>query len=208
MPQNDLNFQDPWGGVLGEVRSAIASMAKQDGRRFVAILSPFMTCEEAYLLCDYLRGLNKHITLAMGEVPIVGEDDLYPKGPRGEAPAADKVKFTIRAEKCPNRLGVEAVLKRFQGGSHPVRRRPEVARVRGVRWGLLCRRLSAARDPQRRRACLRRAEAFDRSGFVADADQRSGRLRPRQRVVRRASRDGDQSSGARTVVSHRGTSAG
>jgi NADH-quinone oxidoreductase subunit G len=25
------------------------------------------------------------------------------------------VKFTIRAEKCPNRLGVEAVLKRFQG---------------------------------------------------------------------------------------------
>jgi NADH-quinone oxidoreductase subunit G len=125
LPQSDADFQDAWGGVagggaagggiLGEVRSAIASMAKQDGRRFVAILSPFMTCEEAYLLCDYLRGLSKHITLAMGEVPIVGEDDLYPKGPRGEAPTADNVKFTIRAEKCPNRLGVEAVLKRFQG---------------------------------------------------------------------------------------------
>jgi NADH-quinone oxidoreductase subunit G len=125
LPQSDADFQDAWGGIagggaagsgiLGEVRSAIASMAKQEGRRFVAILSPFMTCEEAYLLCDYLRGLSKHITLAMGEVPIVGEDDLYPKGPRGEAPTADNVKFTIRAEKCPNRLGVEAVLKRFQG---------------------------------------------------------------------------------------------
>ncbi len=51
----------------------------------------------------------------LGPVPRVGEDDCYPKGRDGSAPEASKVKFTIRAEKCPNRLGVEAVLRHFQG---------------------------------------------------------------------------------------------
>ena len=36
---------------------------------------------------------------------------------RGNPPAsAGKEKFTIRAEKSPNRLGVEAVLRHFEGG--------------------------------------------------------------------------------------------
>jgi NADH-quinone oxidoreductase subunit G len=66
--------------------------------------------------------LNRGITLALGDVPVDGEDDLYPKGPRGESPAADKVKFTIRAEKCPNRRGVEAVLRHHQGEVIPFAR--------------------------------------------------------------------------------------
>jgi NADH-quinone oxidoreductase subunit G len=54
------------------------------------------------------------VRLVLGPVPVVGEDDTYPKDRRGQP--AQPLKFTIRAEKCPNRRGVEEVLKHFQGG--------------------------------------------------------------------------------------------
>lgn len=120
--QDDLTFVDPWPSVLQDAQKSIAEVAGRDGKKFVAVLSPFMTCEEAHLLSSYLKTLNRGITLALGDVPVDGEDDLYPKGPRGESPAADKVKFTIRAEKCPNRHGVEAVLRHHQGEVIPFAR--------------------------------------------------------------------------------------
>lgn len=111
----DLNFADPWTDVLAVTRTRIKDAIKTDARGFVGVLSPFMSVEEAYLLASYLKGLDKKVRLVLGPVPVVGKDDKYPKGPKGEAPAADKVKFTIRSEKCPNRLGVEAVLRHFEG---------------------------------------------------------------------------------------------
>jgi NADH-quinone oxidoreductase subunit G len=68
-----------------------------------AVLSPFITVEEAYLLCKLLRGIDKNAMLALGPIPVVGEDAHFPKG------------FTIAAEKCPNRRGVENVLGHFTG---------------------------------------------------------------------------------------------
>ncbi len=112
---NELATVDPWPAVLNETRQAIKSVVDQGADRFVVVLSPMMFCEEAYMLAKYAKSINKKITLALGPVPVVGEDDAYPKGPKGEPPAPGKVKFTIRAEKCPNRLGVEAILKHFQG---------------------------------------------------------------------------------------------
>jgi NADH-quinone oxidoreductase subunit G len=112
---SDLNFADPWLEVLSVTRTKIKEAIKTDARGFVGVLSPFMTLEEAYLLASYLKGLDKRVRLALGPVPVVGKDDKYPKGPKGESPAQEKVKFTIRAEKCPNRLGVEAILKHFEG---------------------------------------------------------------------------------------------
>jgi NADH-quinone oxidoreductase subunit G len=44
---------------------------------------------------------------------VVGQDDTFPKDRRRRP--IDPVKFTIRAEKCPNRRGVEEILKHFQG---------------------------------------------------------------------------------------------
>ncbi|MBL8874000.1 MAG: (2Fe-2S)-binding protein [Planctomycetaceae bacterium] len=114
-PKSDLDFSDPWPNILNDVNQAIAEAARHDAHKFVAIFSPFMTCEEAYLLASHLKSINSHIRLVLGPVPVVGADDCYPKGPKGESPAPDKVKFTIRAEKCPNRLGVSAILKHFQG---------------------------------------------------------------------------------------------
>ena len=111
----DLAEIDPWPAALDAVRKSIVDSMGKDGSKFVAVFSPMMTLEEAYLLAKFLRSGSAKPVLVLGPVPTVGEDDRYPKNHKGEAPAADKTKFTIRAEKCPNRRGVELILKHFQG---------------------------------------------------------------------------------------------
>ena len=111
----DLDFSDPWSEAMSMARSKIKEAIKNDAHGFVAVLSPFMTVEEAYLLAGYLKEIDKRIRLVLGPVPVDGVDDKYPKGSKGQPPAEDKVKFTIRAEKCPNRSGVEAILRHFEG---------------------------------------------------------------------------------------------
>ncbi|MCC6508106.1 MAG: (2Fe-2S)-binding protein [Pirellulaceae bacterium] len=111
----DLATLDPWPAALEATRTAIVQAMGKDGHKFVAIFSPMMTIEEAYMLAKFLRSGSVKPTLALGPVPVIGEDDRYPKNHRGEAPALEATKFTIAAEKCPNRRGVEMVLKHFQG---------------------------------------------------------------------------------------------
>ncbi len=68
------------------------------------VVSPFLTVEEAYLLCRLARQIDATALLAVGPIPRVGEDESFPGG------------FVIRAEKCPNRRGVEAIVSRLGGG--------------------------------------------------------------------------------------------
>jgi NADH-quinone oxidoreductase subunit G len=68
-----------------------------------AVLSPHLTVEEAYLLAKLMRQLDPQALLAMGPAPLVGEDERFKNG------------FTIRAEKCPNRRGVEQIVRHFMG---------------------------------------------------------------------------------------------
>src|SRR5207247_3724411 len=99
----------------------------------VGVISPFLTCEEAYLFAKYMKGLSGEARLALGPVPVVGEDDTYPKDRRGQP--VHPVKFTIRAEKCPNRRGVEEVLRHFQGeviGFDEVVRAAEAGQVQAL----------------------------------------------------------------------------
>jgi NADH-quinone oxidoreductase subunit G len=103
----------PYAEILAELRRGLMEAASQDGAAVAGVLSPFLTCEEALLLAKFLKGLNGQIRLALGPVPIVGADDTYPKDRRGRP--IQPVKFTIRAEKCPNRRGVEEILRHFQG---------------------------------------------------------------------------------------------
>ncbi len=85
----------------------------QASKKAVAVLSPFLTVEEAYRLASAFKSIHRDIRLVLGPVPVAGEDDHYPKDVRGRA--VEPTKFTIRAEKCPNRRGVESVLRKFQG---------------------------------------------------------------------------------------------
>lgn len=112
---SDLTFVDPWPAILQLVRGEIDRAAASHPENFTIVLSPFMTCEEAYLLAAYAKGKSPKIRLAMGPVPVVGDDDRYPKDVHGNNPPIEKTRFTIRAEKCPNRIGVEEVIKHYEG---------------------------------------------------------------------------------------------
>jgi NADH-quinone oxidoreductase subunit G len=102
-----------WTEIVPAVRRAFQSATQKDEAAVVGVLSPFLTCEEAFLLAKFLKGLSGQVRLALGPVPVVGEDDTYPKDRRGRP--IQPVKFTIRAEKCPNRRGVEEILRHYQG---------------------------------------------------------------------------------------------
>ncbi len=108
---NDLAYVDPWPDALSATRTMFRTAAASG--RLMGIFSPMMTCEEAYLLARFLRGIDKQAVLALGPVPLIGEDDLYPKDHRGNPPERSKARFIIRNEKCPNRLGVTEVLRGF-----------------------------------------------------------------------------------------------
>lgn len=103
--------------LLPILRREFKDAVARDPAEVAAVVSPFLTCEEAYLLGKWLKGLSPAVTLALGPVPVVGEDDHYPKDRRGKP--VEPIKFTIRAEKCPNRRGVEAVLRHYQGAVIP-----------------------------------------------------------------------------------------
>jgi NADH-quinone oxidoreductase subunit G len=102
-----------WDSVLANLRTDLTRTAASTPAGLAAVLSPYLTVEEGYLLAKLIKSLAANAKLYLGSVPVVGEDDTYPKDRRGRPTGT--VKFTIRAEKCPNRRGIEAILKHFQG---------------------------------------------------------------------------------------------
>jgi NADH-quinone oxidoreductase subunit G len=100
-----------WPAFTVKLRDQLRTAAGRGG--LVGVLSPFLTCEEAFLLATYLKAQGGSVKLALGPVPVDGKDDTYPKNRKGQP--IEPVRFTIRAEKCPNRRGVEEVLRHFQG---------------------------------------------------------------------------------------------
>ncbi|QVL31540.1 molybdopterin-dependent oxidoreductase [Telmatocola sphagniphila] len=102
-----------WQNALSGIKKEFLLAGQEHSDQLYAILSPFLTVEEAYLAAKWFKMISPNSKLALGAVPVHGENDTYPKDRRGNATST--VKFTIRAEKAPNRLGVEAVLKHFEG---------------------------------------------------------------------------------------------
>ena len=98
---------------LSRIKETFEQAVFVTAKKSVAVLSPFLTVEEAYRLGTAFKSMHRDIRLVLGPVPMVGQDDAYPKDVRGNPVAPTK--FTIRAEKCPNRAGVESVLKKIQG---------------------------------------------------------------------------------------------
>jgi NADH-quinone oxidoreductase subunit G len=104
--------------ALATVGTRLREVAGQGGK-LVGIVSPFLTVEEAYLFATYLRGLSESAVLALGPVPVAGADQTFTPDPRagrtGDTSFVVCRPFTIHAEKCPNRRGVEEVLRHVQG---------------------------------------------------------------------------------------------
>ena len=104
-----------WDDIIPSLQKALTKAVAKAPEKCAAVFSPWMTVEEAYMLASYLRGISPKVKLALGPVKRVGEDDTYPKDFYGKP--KEPVKFTIRAEKAPNRRGVEMVLNHFGGAA-------------------------------------------------------------------------------------------
>lgn len=101
-----------WKDIMFSLRSELKAVASKNASGVAAMLSPFLTVEEGFLLATFIKSISSKSKLVLGPVPVIGEDDHYPKT-RGSVPA--NVKFTIRNEKCPNKKGIEEVIKHFEG---------------------------------------------------------------------------------------------
>lgn len=74
--------------------------------RLMAVISPMLSCEEAYLLGKLALEIDPDAVLAVGYVPFRGENKVFPKGADSQDPNA----FVMYAEKAPNARGVRRVL--------------------------------------------------------------------------------------------------
>lgn len=110
-----LQFGEPvpcdWASAY---RVALAGLggAAAKGKRLAVMVSPMLSCEEAFLLGTLARKIDPKAVLAVGPVPFHGEDRLYPVG----AAANDPKAFRVCAEKAPNARGVRRVLEAIAGG--------------------------------------------------------------------------------------------
>jgi NADH-quinone oxidoreductase subunit G len=100
-----------WDALPELIRFRLGEVVRERGGHSIgAQLSPVMACEEAWLLASFIREIAPEAALALGPVPAEGTDEHFPVGA-----APEKAKFVIRAEKAPNRRGVEMVLQAVGG---------------------------------------------------------------------------------------------
>ncbi|MCC6321390.1 MAG: (2Fe-2S)-binding protein [Phycisphaerales bacterium] len=90
-------------------RDAITGIrrAAEKGGRLALVVSPMLSCEDAYWLGRAALKLDPRATLAIGPVPRDGQDRTYPVGAKETDPKA----FKVYAEKAPNARGVKRVLE-------------------------------------------------------------------------------------------------
>ncbi len=85
--------------------------APAQSKKLAVVVSPMLSCEDAYALCTLARSIDPKATLALGPVPTQGQDKVFPAGAKTSDPGA----FVMRAEKAPNAKGVKRVLEAVAG---------------------------------------------------------------------------------------------
>jgi NADH-quinone oxidoreductase subunit G len=81
--------------------------AAAPGRRVALMVSPMLSCEDAYALAMGVLAIDPQAVIGVGPVPVSGQDKVFPPG----AKATDPKSFTMYAEKAPNARGVRRVLE-------------------------------------------------------------------------------------------------
>ncbi|MEX2673121.1 MAG: molybdopterin-dependent oxidoreductase, partial [Phycisphaeraceae bacterium] len=91
-----------WNQAYKQVSEKLQQIVKDKGApgssSLAVMVSPMLPCEEAYLLGKLALAIDPQATLAVGPVPVKGEDKHFPGG------------YTVLAEKAPNARGVRRAL--------------------------------------------------------------------------------------------------
>lgn len=88
-----------WDEAYKVATALLGKAAADSGENLTVIVSPMLSCEDAFLLGKLARAINPQALLVVGPVPIDGQDKTFPGG------------YTVYAEKCPNSRGVTRALK-------------------------------------------------------------------------------------------------
>jgi len=104
------DFEQAYLDALELLRERVAGEATS---RLALLVSPMLTCEEAYLLAALARAIDPEAVLGLGPIPFQGEDKVFPPSLDRDDPGA----FIKYAEKAPNARGARRVLEAVLG--HP-----------------------------------------------------------------------------------------
>ncbi len=88
-----------WKPALRNAIDLLKGVVEDRGPRSLAVLvSPMLTCEDAFLLGRLILAIDDQAVIGVGPVPRQGEDRTFPGG------------YTLYAEKAPNARGVRRAL--------------------------------------------------------------------------------------------------
>jgi NADH-quinone oxidoreductase subunit G len=96
---------DAWALAIERVEEQMKSLVSVAQKRLALLVSPMLSCEDAYHLASYALAVDPQALLAVGPIPTHGADKTFPGG------------FTLYAEKAPNARGVRRVLEALTAGS-------------------------------------------------------------------------------------------
>ncbi len=105
--EHGVMVDSTWTRAYRQATEAISG-AKASGAGTALVVSPTLTCEEAYALVRGVRAIDESVELFLGPVPVDGQDKEFPNPQAGRP-------FIKRAEKVPNARGVRRVLGAMGG---------------------------------------------------------------------------------------------
>jgi len=94
---------EAWDAGLAKTNDFVGGAARA-GKRLGLLISPMLSCEDAYLLAKWVLAHDPKAELGVGPIPSHGADKNFPGG------------FTMFAEKAPNARGVRCVLQALASG--------------------------------------------------------------------------------------------
>jgi NADH-quinone oxidoreductase subunit G len=109
-----VQIEAEWNWALDEAAKGLRAAVEGDGAgrsRLALMVSPMLSCEDAWALAKAVREIDSDAILAVGPVPVAGEDRVFPEGIERDDPKA----FVMVAEKAPNARGVRRVLESIAG---------------------------------------------------------------------------------------------
>ena len=97
--RNQDKYEMPQAAQAWKDSMARALEGLQASGRLAIMVSPMLSCEDAWHLAKLALAIDPDAILSVGPIPFDGEDKTFPGG------------YTIRAEKAPNARGVRRVLE-------------------------------------------------------------------------------------------------
>jgi NADH-quinone oxidoreductase subunit G len=107
--QYGSQIETAYARAIEAADTGLREAAKQGPGSLYAVLSPMMSCEEAWMLASYIRSLDPQALLILGPVPIEGQDEVFKHYLTG------KETFRIKAEKVPNAAGIRRIFAKLGG---------------------------------------------------------------------------------------------